>query len=101
MSSRLNVLGLSLVFEIMSTGPLLSAEDASELKGKAESGLGAAQSSLADAYYLGNGVLTDAAEAVRRWQKAAEQGDLESQMSLGNAYQLGAGVAKNYAAAAR
>ncbi len=51
-----------------------------------------AQRNIGNAYYFGNGVAEDKAEAVKWWHKAADQGDDQAQCWLGYCYQNGEGV---------
>ncbi len=60
-----------------------------------------AQSWLADAYYIGRGVVQDYAEAVRWHRLAAQQGYARAQYNLGNMYSNGQGVVQDYAEAVR
>ena len=55
-----------------------------------------AQSWLADAYYIGRGVVQDYAEAVRWHRLAAQQGYARAQYNLGNMYSNGQGVVQDY-----
>ena len=52
-------------------------------------------------YYRGEGVNEDAAEAVKRFRKAAEQGHAEAQFMLGACYYNGTGVKKDAAEAVK
>ncbi len=72
-----------------------TSEGLQELKTKAETGDAEAQSSLGQAYYLGEGVPKDYAEAVKWWRKAAEQGNAVAQNNLGSAYFSGKGVPRD------
>lgn len=67
----------------------------------AEQGLAGAQASLADMYYMGNGVPRDHAEAAKWYQLAAAQGDIGAQDQLGSLYMRGRGVPRNYEEAAK
>jgi TPR repeat protein len=51
-----------------------------------------AQRNIGNAYYFGNGVAEDKAEAMKWWLKAADQGDDQAQCWLGYCYQNGEGV---------
>ncbi|MGA2177470.1 MAG: trypsin-like peptidase domain-containing protein [Verrucomicrobiota bacterium] len=72
-----------------------------ETKARAEKGDAEAQSSLGLAYYLGIGVGTNFAEAVKWWLKAAEQGEADAQIDLGVCYQNGQGVPQEYTEAVK
>ncbi len=61
----------------------------------AEQGSAADQTVLANCYEYGNGVATNATEAVKWYQKAAEQNYKVAQVLLGFCYQNGDGVATN------
>ena len=58
----------------------------------AEQGDAEAQTNLGLAYYNGEGVAKDFAEAVRWFRKAAEQGHAEAQLHLGMLYATGDGI---------
>jgi len=60
-----------------------------------------AQFNLGVAYYNGDGVAQDKAEAVRWFRKAAEQGHADAQFNLGLMYGKGEGVAQDKAEAVR
>jgi len=76
------------------------AEEVRSCQDDAENGVVEAQVRLADAYYDGDGVPQDFAEATRWTRKAAEQGDSSAQYNLGLAYYTGEGVPQDYAEAA-
>lgn len=71
-----------------------------EIKALAEQGNAAAQSTLADLYYDGNGVTQDYSQAAFWYRKAAEQNIVKAQYNLGNMYNEGLGVDINYTEAA-
>lgn len=56
---------------------------------------------LATAYYQGQGVPQDHAEAAKWYRQAAEQGHAEAQNSLGEMYDQGQGVPQDHAEAAK
>lgn len=61
----------------------------------AEQGSLSDQTILGSCYEYGNGVVKDAAEAIKWYRKAAEQGDKTAQVLLGFCYKNGEGVATN------
>jgi TPR repeat protein len=61
----------------------------------AEQGDAQAQLNLGVAYYSGEGLARDEAEAVKWFRQAAEQGEAKAQFSLGLAYIFGFGVTKD------
>lgn len=65
------------------------------LRRAAQAGDAAAQSELADAYYVGRGVPQDASEAARLWTLAAARGDAAAKESLAGLYVEGEGVARD------
>ena len=67
---------------------------------KAITGDAKAQAHLG-AYYYGNGVTQDYAEAVKWWRKAAAQGYANAQHNLGYCYESGNGVTKDFAEAVK
>jgi len=67
----------------------------------AERGEVDAQTQLASAYYLGQGVAPDYHEALTWYRKAAEQGDRKAQTVLGLMHEGGEGVPKDAREAAR
>ena len=70
-----------------------------DLRKAAEQGDAKAQFNLGDAYFFGEGVAKDQAEAMKWLRKAAEQGDAKAQFNLGNAYKYGIGVGQDRAEA--
>ena len=60
-----------------------------------------AQTNLGFAYYNGEGVEQDYAEAVEWWRLAAEQGDAVAQYNLGYAYRNGEGVEQDFVEAVK
>ena len=72
-----------------------------DLKSKAEGGDANAQYNLGSAYFNGNGVAKDEAEAVNWWRKAAEQNFANAQYILGACYYHGQGVTKDEAEAVK
>ena len=71
------------------------------LREKAEAGDAAAQYSLAEMYWDGDGVPDDHVEAARWYREAAEQGYVEAQRMVGFMYDLGVGVPENHVEAAK
>ena len=67
----------------------------------AEQGDADAQFKLGVAYYKGQGVTQDYAEAARWYRKAADQGNANAQCYLGSLYAVGRGVSQDYAETAR
>ena len=65
------------------------------VKEKAESGHSAAQLSLGNHYYVGQGVAKDYVQAVNWFRKAAEQGSAHAQYVVGLCYAMGRGVKKD------
>ena len=59
---------------------------------RAEGGDPAAEFNLGLAYFRGNGVAQDYAQAAAWWRKAADQGHANAQFNLGSRYVLGQGV---------
>ena len=57
------------------------------------------QTNLGYAYFKGEGVPKDCAQAACWYRKAAERGNPEAQFSLGALYDLGQGVPRDYAQA--
>lgn len=74
----------------------IEAIESQARKGDAES-----QYALGSAYYAGQGVARNYAEAVKWFRLAAEQGHVEAQSGLGFHYLVGWGVAKDLKEAAR
>ncbi|MGA3098963.1 MAG: hypothetical protein ABSF25_21105 [Bryobacteraceae bacterium] len=64
------------------------ADQLSETRRLAEQGDAEAQDTLAYAYYRGQGVPQDYAEAAKWYRKAAEQGEAVAQHSLGTLYRF-------------
>jgi TPR repeat protein len=64
--------------------------DIAHLKERAERGDVSAELTLAQAYFMGNGVPKDQTEAAHWFRQAAEQGEPQSQRILGLMYQAGA-----------
>lgn len=97
------VWGLFAVLGLLTASPLArgqaadSQADFSEVKAKAEAGDADAQNKLGLAYLRGQGVATNAVQAVAWFRKAAEQGYGESQYHLGRRYVKGEGVPEDYA----
>ena len=77
------------------SGAALSAQIDPELLKKAEGGDAFAQYNLGVMYDNGDGVIKDAAEAVKWYRKAAEQGNADAQCNLGVMYAKGDGVIKD------
>ena len=65
----------------------------------AEEGDADAQTRIGVAYYLGDGVAEDPAEAARWWRLAADQGNATAQAGLGDLYSTGNGVSHDDAEA--
>lgn len=65
----------------------------------AEQGVAGAQYDLGYAYFTGEGVAQNYAEAINWFRLAAEQGDGDAQNDLGFMYLNGEGVPENYLAA--
>lgn len=61
----------------------------------AEQGSAEAQTTVAELYERGLGVLQDYAQARRWYHLAAEQGDSKAQFNLGELYEIGQGVPQN------
>ena len=78
-------------------GETASAQYSSELLRRAQDGDVDAQYSVGDAYYYGEGVEQDYAEAVKWYRLAAEQGNANAQYSLGYAYYNSEGVEQDFA----
>lgn len=97
------LLSLLVSFMFTSCEPLDSkAKEWTEfLKEKAEAGDAAAQYSLGEMYWDGDGVPRDKAEAAKWYWMAAEQGYVEAQRMLGFMYGFGAGVPENHVEAAK
>ena len=72
-----------------------------EFQRKANQGDRSAQNYLGNAYYHGQGVAQDYAEALKWYRKAAEQGLARAQNNLGVMYYHGQGVAQDYAEAVK
>ena len=68
------------------------SDEVAALRSKANAGDAAAQFNLGAAYYTGQGVPQDYAEAVSWTRKAADQGYVDAMGSLGYAYDRGQGV---------
>ena len=71
------------------------AADLAETRKKAEQGEAVAQYNLGLRNATGDGVPTDAVEAVKWYRKAAEQGNAKAQTNLGLMYANGDGVPKD------
>lgn len=82
------------------TGPSHQKNDVDSLRKAAEQGNANAQFNLGAAYYSGQGVRQDYAQAAVWYRKAAEQGNSEAQYYLGVAYDNGQGVPQDDAQAA-
>ena len=80
-------------------GETASAQYSSELLRRAQDGDVDAQYSVGDAYYYGEGVEQDYAEAVKWYRLAAEQGDVWAQIILGYVYYRCEGVKQDFAEA--
>jgi Sel1 repeat len=76
-------------------------EELAGVRAAAERGDAAAQTRLGVRYLTGNGVATDATEAVRWYRKAADQGYAPAENELGLCYVAGKGVEKDAAQAVR
>lgn len=76
----------------------LYADFASNLE-KARKGDSSAQNEVGRAYFNGEGVKQDYANAVYWYRKAAEQGEIYAQYNLGYAYYNGQGVSQDYSQA--
>jgi uncharacterized protein len=72
-----------------------------EIKAQAEKGEAGAQFDLGVCYHNGEGVATDAAEAVKWYRKAAEQGEVKAQFILGAHYESGQGATRDFVEAHR
>lgn len=70
-----------------------NATKVAALRTVAEQGDAAAQNSLGDCYYTGDGINADKPEGVKWYRKAAEQGCTKAQISLGMCCFMGEGVA--------
>jgi TPR repeat protein len=79
----------------------ISAQSIAIPKRQAAAGDAKAQCNLGVAYYNGDGVPKDEAEAIRWFRKAADQGYAEAQFNLGVAYDFGNGVPKDEVEAVR
>jgi TPR repeat protein len=66
-----------------------------------EPGDAVSQDKLGNAYFLGEGVQQDYAEAARLYRKSADQGYAPAQSNLGAMYFSGRGVTRDYAEAAK
>ncbi len=73
-----------------------SFADIDQIKLSAEQGDADAQLELGIAYYLGEAVRQDYAEAVKWFKLAAEQGKALAQFQLGAAYDTGRGAPQDY-----
>jgi TPR repeat protein len=71
------------------------AEKIERLRTQAETGDAQAQYRIGLAYYEGDGITKDLAEAVRWFRKAAEQGNANAQHEVSVAYASGEGVAED------
>lgn len=71
--------------------------DLEAIKQAAEQGDAIAQSQLASAYYLGQGISEDRKQAAVLFNKAAVQGDLDSMVMLAAMNDAGLGVGRNLA----
>ena len=78
-----------------------SPVDTSWMAAAASSGIRGDQARLGKAFYWGNGVTQDYAQALNWFQKAASQDDARSESYLGMMYSQGQGVAKNSVEAER
>ena len=91
--------GLALVLTGQALYAQLSDADTDRLatlRAKADKGEAAAQSKLAEAYFIGSlGLAKNEVEAVKWYRKAAEQNQAEAQFNLGVCYWNGQGVAKD------
>jgi hypothetical protein len=67
------------------------------LRTEAERNNPVAQCALGSRYYNGEGVVSDKAEAVKWFRKAAEQGFAQAQYNLGVCYANGEGIAQDKA----
>lgn len=70
-------------------------EPHAEMIAAATAGDAEAQFRLGEAYYTGQGVALNEADAVKWWRPAAEQGHIKAQYRLGMALLIGRGVEKN------
>ncbi len=77
------------------TAPTAPA-DVAALRVKANAGDAGAQNYLGFAYFNGQGVPQDYAQAAAWFRKAAEQGDAVAQSNLGAMYRNGQGVPQDY-----
>lgn len=96
--------GLGLAVALLAGVPACSDEirlDIEAVRARAEQGDAEAQALLASAYYFGNGVEQDYAQAVRWSELAARQGNAVGQGVLGAAHYFGNGVEQDYAQAVR
>jgi len=82
------------------TGSSQQINDLDSLRKAAEQGNASAQFNLGAAYYNGDGVPQDYAQAAAWYRKAAEQGNSEAQYYLGVAYDTGQGVQQDDAQSA-
>ena len=80
---------------------LSAQDDLDTVRQAAEQGDASAQFNLGNMYANEQGVLKDAAEAVRWYRLAAEQGLATAQLNLGFMYNTGKGVLKDAAEAVR
>ena len=79
----------------------VTSADFAATKKAAESGDADAQFRLGVAYYNGQGVLQNYAEAMKWFRLAAESGDAEAQNSVGSMYLKGQGVPQKYVEAVK
>lgn len=92
LTTRLTIL----FFAILLSLPVFAEGSPLEkIRAKAEQGDADAQILLGSAYYNGEGVVKNKAEAIKWFRKAAEQGNAAAQSQLGDLYANGQGVVKN------
>lgn len=71
------------------------ADNAAEVRARAEQGDAQAQYALGSLYRYGQGVPQDYDAALRWWRKSAELGLTDAQFALGNIYAGNAGIARD------
>ncbi|MHB1880662.1 MAG: tetratricopeptide repeat protein [Acidithiobacillus sp.] len=83
----------------MANVPTAHAVSLAQLEQSAQQGNANAEYNLGNAYFNGQGVPQNYAQAVYWWRKAADQGYADAENNLGNTYYFGQGVPQNYAQA--
>ena len=92
--SLIALTAVALGFPVDTAQPTITREKA-EIRAKAEQGFVKQEIEIADAYFIGDGVPQDFAEAAHWYEKAASAGDPGAQNQTGYLYQAGIGVTRD------